>query len=333
MTREDFINQSGLALTAFALPFPLSAFTKHNRMTNKTNFEVIIIGGSYAGLSAAMSLGRSLRNVLIIDNGFPCNRQTPHSHNFLTQDGKTPNEIATIAKQEVEKYGTIKFHQGLALSAIKTTNGYEITTDTNDKFTGKKLILATGIKDVLPEIKGFSECWGITIIHCPYCHGYEHRNQNTAIIGNGPKAFHLASMVNNLTSKVTLLTNGKADFSVEQIDKLSHQQIKIVESEIVEIENENGHIQNVNFKNNSQLSFDIAYGVVTFLQQSEIPISLGCELTEHGYIKINPLQCTNVDGVFACGDNSNMMRSVANAVNSGNITGAIVNGGLVQETF
>lgn len=333
MTREDFIKQSGLALTALALPFPLSAFTKHNHMTDKTNFEVIIIGGSYAGLSSAMSLGRSLRNVLIIDNGFPCNRQTPHSHNFLTQDGKTPKEISAIAKQEVEKYETVKFYKGLATSATKTKNGFEITTETNDKYTAKKLIFATGIKDILPEIKGFSECWGITIIHCPYCHGYEYRKQNTAIIGDGSKAFHLASMVNNLTNKVTLLTNGKADFSTEQIEKLSKHNIKIVESEISEIENKNGQIENVIFKDDSKLSFDVAYGVIPFLQQSEIPVSLGCELTEHGYIKINPFQGTNIDGVFACGDNSNMMRSVANAVNSGNITGAVVNGGLIQEKF
>lgn len=87
---------------------------------------------------------------------------------------------------------------------------------TNDKFVAKKLIFATGIKDTMPDIKGFSECWGISIIHCPYCHGYEHRYQNTGIIANGQKAFHLASMVNNLSDKVTILTNGKADFSSEQ---------------------------------------------------------------------------------------------------------------------
>ena len=104
-------------------------------MTDTKGFDVIIIGGSYAGLSAAMALGRSLRNVLIVDSGFPCNRQTPRSHNFLTQDGKTPKEISTLAKQQVEKYETVKFHNGFAISATKTANGFEIITDTNDKFT------------------------------------------------------------------------------------------------------------------------------------------------------------------------------------------------------
>ena len=329
--RRNFIQQSSMALTALA--FPLTAFTKNNNMTNNRKLDVIVIGGSYAGLSSAMALGRSLRNVLIIDNAQPCNIQTPHSHNFLTQDGKTPKEISTRAKQDVEKYETVKFYNGLALSGVKTENGFEITTDTNDKFTAKKLIFATGIKDTMPDIKGFSECWGISIIHCPYCHGYEHRYQNTGIIANGQKAFHLASMVRNLSDKVTILTNGKADFSSEQLEKLNKHSIKIIETEILEIEHKNGQVNNIILNDGYKIPFDVTYGVIPFKQHSDIPISLGCELTEHGYIKVEGFQKTTVPNVFACGDNSIMMRSVANAVSSGNIAGAVANGELVQEQF
>jgi thioredoxin reductase len=332
-SRRKFIQQSSLPLTTLALPFPLTAFTKNNKMKNNKNFDVIIIGGNYAGLSSAMALGRSLRNVLIIDNGKPCNIQTPHSHNFLTQDGKTPTEISTLAKKEVEKYETIKFHKGLAISGVKTENGFEITTNTNDKFTAKKLIFATGIKDTMPDIKGFSECWGISIIHCPYCHGYEHRHQNTGIIGNGQKVFHLASMVNNLSDKVTILTNGKADFSSEQLEKLTNHNIKIIETKISEIEHKNGKLKNLIFIDDSKKSFDVAYGAIPFKQHSDIPVSLGCELTEHGYIKIVAFQKTTVPNIYVCGDNSNMMRSVANAVSSGNIAGALANGEFINEQF
>lgn len=332
-SRRRSIQQSSLALTAFSLPFSLNAFTKYNNMKNNKNFDVIIIGGSYAGLSAAMALGRSLRNVLIIDNGQPCNIQTPHSHNFLTQDGKTPMQISALAKQEVEQYQTIKFHKGLATSGVKTENGFEITTDTNDKFTAKKLIFATGIKDTMPDIKGFAECWGISIIHCPYCHGYEHRNQNTAVIANGQKAFHLASMVNNLTKKLTIFTNGKADFNAEQLEKLKKHHIAIVETKISEIEHKNGKLKNLIFNNGSKKSFDVAYGPIPFTQHSDIPVSLGCELTEQGYIKIVAFQKTTIPNIYVCGDNSNMMRSVANAVSSGNTAGAVANGELVSEQF
>src|SRR5690606_39072599 len=302
-------------------------------MTDTKDFEVIIIGGSYAGLSAAMALGRSLRIVLIIDSGLPCNKQTPHSHNFLTQDGKTPKEISILAKQQVGKYDTVRFYEGLATSGIKTANAFEITTSANDRFTAKKLIFATGIKDVMPDTKGFAECWGISIIHCPYCHGYEYRNQKTGIIANGAKAFHLASLVHNLTDKVTVLTSGKADLNSGQIEKLDKNNIKIIETQISEFENQNGHIQNVVFIDGAEMSFDAVYAAIPFLQSSDIPISLGCELTEHGYLKVDNLQKTTVEGVYACGDNSNAMRSIANAVYSGNLAGAVVNGELTNEGF
>jgi len=302
-------------------------------MAHTNNFDVIIVGGSYAGLSAAMALGRSLRKLLIIDNGVPCNRQTPHSHNFLTQDGKTPKEISTLAKQQVEEYDTVKFHEGLATIGTKTPNGFEITTDTNDKFTGKKLIFATGIKDIMPDIKGFAECWGISIIHCPYCHGYEYKKQKTAIFANGARAYHIASLVNNLTNDLTILTTEKADFTSEQKDKLNKHNIKVIETKILEFENKNGHLQNVIFEDRSKISFDAVYAAIPFLQHSEIPVSLGCELTEHGYIKVDASQKTTVQGVYACGDNTNMLRSVANAVYSGNLTGAVVNGELTNEQF
>ncbi len=131
-------------------------------MENK-NLDVIIIGGSYSGLSAGMSLGRSLRNVLIIDNGKPCNRQTPHSHNFVTHDGKTPAEIAKLAKEDVEKYDTVQFYNGTVVKTAKTTEGFEIQTSSGEKFNTKKLILASGVKDIMPDIPGFAECWGFLL--------------------------------------------------------------------------------------------------------------------------------------------------------------------------
>lgn len=176
MTRREIIKLFGVSGLVLALPKPLSLFAKYNNM-DKNEFEVIIIGGSYSGLSAAMALGRSLRKTLIIDSGKPCNRQTPHSHNFLTQDGSTPQEISTIAKQQVLNYDTIRFYEGLAISGKKIAEGYEVTTSNQDVFRAKKLVFALGIKDLMPNIKGFSECWGISVVHCPYCHGYEIRNK------------------------------------------------------------------------------------------------------------------------------------------------------------
>jgi thioredoxin reductase len=302
-------------------------------MKQQNPFDVIIVGGSYAGLSAAMSLGRSLRKVLIIDNGKPCNIQTPHSHNFLTQDGKAPKEISTIARGQVEKYDTVEFYEGLATKGKKTEDGFEITTEKGEKFEAKKLIFATGIVDDIPNIKGFSECWGISLIHCPYCHGYEFKNKKTGIIANGERGFHISSLVNNLTKDITIFTRGKADFAEEQIRKLEKNNIKIIETEIDEIQHQNGNIETLILSDGEKLNFEAVYGAFHFKQHSDIPGSLGCEFTEHGHIKIDNKQNTTVSGVYACGDNSCAIRSVANAVHTGNLTGAMVNMELTNEGF
>ncbi|WP_405611067.1 NAD(P)/FAD-dependent oxidoreductase [Polaribacter sp. Asnod1-A03] len=301
-------------------------------MDNK-KFEVIIVGGSYAGLSAAMSLGRSLRKTLVIDAGKPCNRQTPHSHNFLTQDGSAPKEISEISKSQVSEYDSIKFYNGFAISGKRIEKSFEITTSNGDTFTSEKLVFATGIKDIMPDIKGFSECWGISVVHCPYCHGYEIRNKKTAIIANGERAFHLTSLVYNLTKEITIITSRIADFDKDQLKKLEQKNIKIIEKEISEIEHKKGQIEKVAFKDGSTENFDCAYAAISFEQNSKIPKELGCKLTENGHIEVSSMQRTTEEGIYVCGDNSIMMRSVALAVSSGNITGAVINNELAQEAF
>lgn len=302
-------------------------------MKQENTFDVIIVGGSYAGLSAGMSLGRSLRKVLIIDNEKPCNIQTPHSHNFLTQDGKTPKEISTLAKEQVKKYDTVEFHNGLAIEGKKTENGFEITTKRGEIFNAKKLIFATGIVDEVPSIKGFWDCWGISLIHCPYCHGYEFKTKKTGIIANGERGFHIASLVNNLTDEITLFTRGKADFTEEQFQKLKQNKIDIIETEIQEIKHQNGYVEKLILSDGQELDFEAVYGAFSFHQHSDIPESLGCEMTEMGHITIDQFQKTNVAGLYVCGDNSNPMRSVANAVYTGNLAGAMVNAELTKESF
>ncbi|MFY1047353.1 NAD(P)/FAD-dependent oxidoreductase [Chryseobacterium sp. GP-SGM7] len=297
------------------------------------HYEVIIIGGSYSGLSAAMALGRSLRKVLVIDSGKPCNEQTPHSHNFLTQDGKSPKEIVSLAKKQVEEYETITFYHGKAIDSKKVENGFEITTAKGETLTSKKLILATGITDEIPEIKGFEECWGISLIHCPYCHGYEYKGKKTGIIANGDKAVHIASLVKNLTDDVTVITKGKGKFTEEQLQKLKNNKIEIIESGISELKHQNGIVESIIFSDGEEVKFEAVYGAFPFKQHSEIPKQLGCEFTEFGHIKVDFMQKTNIPGVFGCGDNSSMMRSVSNAVMTGNVAGAMVNMELVTDCF
>lgn len=298
----------------------------------ENNFDVIIIGGSYAGLSAGMSLGRSLRNVLIIDSGKPCNRQTPYSHNFLTQDGKTPKEISDMAKEQVMKYETITFFDGNVLRTSGNSDGFTIETTNGEKFSAKKIILASGVKDQIPDIPGFSECWGISVIHCPYCHGYEVKGKTTGILSNGTLAFEFSKLVFNLSKNLTLFTNGKSELDEQQSEKFKQNKIDIIEHEIREIVHENGQIRKVVFKDGQEKVLDALYAKIPFEQNINTD-DLQLELTEHGFIKIDHFHKTSVEGVFACGDNTTMMRSVANAVAQGNFTGAIINKELSDEGF
>lgn len=301
-------------------------------MTNKI-YDVIIIGGSYSGLAAGMALGRALRQVLIIDSGKPCNAQTPHSHNFLTQDGETPRAIAEKARQQVEKYETVSFHSGLAVRGEKTGSGFEITTESGAVFTAKKLHFATGVKDLMPDIEGAAACWGISMIHCPYCHGYEVRNEKTGILANGEMAFHFTKLITNWTKDLTVFTNGKSTLTAEQTAKLEEYGIPVIEHEIAAFDQNNGYIESVRFKDGSSAKLTAMYAKLPFAQHSDIPEKLGCAFNEQAYIQVDEFQKTSVPGIYASGDNTTPMRSVASAVATGTLAGAMLNMELVNERF
>ncbi len=333
MTRREILQQGTLALTSYILPFPLTAFSNFNQMTDNNHFDVIIIGGSYSGLSAAMSLGRALRDVLVIDSGLPCNRQTPHSHNFITQDGEKPMAISEKAKAQVLIYDTVKFLTDLAISGKKTDKGFNIRTQSGKVFSAKKLVFATGVKDIMPDIEGFAECWGITVIHCPYCHGYEVKNEKTGILANGNFAFHYAQLIRNWTKDLTIFTNGKSELTPEQTDKIKKHNIPIIEKEISSLKHQNGVVQEIIFKDNSTFELKVIYLRPPFEQHCKIPELLGCEMTDQGLIKVDSFQKTTVENVFACGDNTSPFRAVSYAVSAGNIAGAVLNNQMTEEEF
>lgn len=302
-------------------------------MTERKYYDVIIIGGSYSGLAAAMTLGRNLRNVLVIDSGKPCNEQTPHSHNFLTQDGSTPGEITRLARQQVGIYNTVDIYDGLATNGYQTERGFDIQLSTGELFAAKKLIFATGIRDEKPHIDGFAECWGISVLHCPYCHGYEVRNRKTAILGNGEYGFEFSRLISNWTSDLTLITNGQSTLTPEQTTILERHHISIIEKEIGELEHVGGQLSNVIFKDGTGTPLTAIYTKLPFEQHCRMPEYLGCELSEEGYIKIDTSHRTTIRGIYACGDNVTRMRTVANAVSMGTTTGMMVNKDLIEETF
>lgn len=298
----------------------------------KTTYDVIIVGGSYSGLSAAMSLGRALRQVLVLDDGKPCNRQTPHSHNFLTQDGETPQHIAAIAREQVSRYETIRFYKGSATEAKKTTGNFEIKTDDGSVFTARRLLFATGLKDNFPDNNGFAACWGISVLHCPYCHGYEVKGQPTGIIANGDVAFHYAQLIFNWTKKLTIYTNGKSTLTGIQEQRIKSNSIAIIEKEIASLEHEQGKLKKIVFQDQSSVPLQVVYFRPEFTQNCPLPETLGCEINEIGLLKVDSSFKTTIEGVYASGDCCSM-RTVSVAVATGTQAGAFINNDLVTEDF
>jgi len=297
------------------------------------NYDVIIIGGSYSGLSAAMALGRSLRKVLIVDGGQPANRFTPFSHNFITHDGRSPSEIASLARRQVEKYSSVQLMDGLAASVQKVGDMFLVTLKSREEYASRKVIFATGIVDLIPDIPGFLECWGKSVLHCPYCHGYEVRSARTGIIGNGDYAFEFGALISNWTNDLTIYTNGEASLSQEQASRLHAHKIGIVEDKIAALTHDEGSIKEIIFKDGHSVSIGAVYSSPKFIQHCDIPVQLGCELTNEGYIQVDASQRTSIPGVYACGDNVTRMRTVANAVSMGTTAGMAVNKELIMEDF
>lgn len=192
-------------------------------------------------------------------------------------------------------------------------------------FQSRKLVLATGIKDLLPDIKGFAACWGISVIHCPYCHGYEFKGQPTGILADSEKATHLSGLVRNLTPDLTLFEPETEAFTTRQQERVADDHVKLVHAKISEILHDKGYMRAVRLDNDTEIPLKAIYAAIPFEQHSAIPQDLGCALTETGLIEVDAHQKTSIPGVYACGDNSAGMRSIASSVYTGNLTGAVVN--------
>ena len=301
-------------------------------MNREILYDVIIIGGSYAGLSAAMALGRSMRSVLIIDSGKPCNNTSPAAHNLLGYDGCSPALLNSLSREQVLKYPTIMLTEATAVRASGIAGRFNIETEDGQTFISKKLLFATGIYDEMPAIEGFADCWGVSVLHCPYCHGFEIKGEKTAIIASGNSAFEFAEMISHWTNDLCILTNGPSGLDDEQQELLWHKKIVVNESEIVRLEHQQGYLDCIVLRDGTQIAARAAYSRPFMKQQSELPAEMGCEFHSI-HIQVDHYQRTSVPGVFAAGDNCSALRSLSNAISAGSIAGAYMNKELVQEQF
>lgn len=302
-------------------------------MQADTPYDVLIIGGSHAGLAAALTLGRAMRQVLVLDSGAPCNRFSHQSHNFPTHDGRPSDEIRALARAELAQYPTVQFRDGFAVAASQQAHGFSVRTQDGTTFQAQKLILATGIRDIMPALPGFAECWGRTILHCPYCHGYEVRGKATAVRGNGEGGFELARLISHWTDDLRLLTDGPSTLTDEQVAKLAQHGITVVQDPIQALHHTDGQLNAIAFQGGQSVRADVLYTHLLFTHTSNITLQLGCGFTPEGHVQVDDWQRTTVPGVYACGDCTTMLRTVSNAVMTGTKAAAILNREMIAEAF
>jgi thioredoxin reductase len=233
----------------------------------------------------------------------------------------------------VLKYNTVRFHNGLATRATRKDNGFTLETEAGEYFHTRKLLFATGITDLMPDITGFAACWGISVLHCPYCHGYEVRQQPLGVLANGDIGFEFTKFIHHWSNNLVLFTHGKSALTTEQTSKLAHHNIAVIEKEIKAIDHNNGYISNIRFTDETTHPLTAVFARVGFKQHCPLPQELGCALTEQGFLQIDDFQRTTIPGVYAAGDNTTMLRSVSGAIASGTKAGAMLNKDLIDEDF
>ncbi|WP_261989951.1 NAD(P)/FAD-dependent oxidoreductase [Hymenobacter puniceus] len=294
-------------------------------------YDVVIVGGSYAGLSAALLLGRSMRRVLVIDNQQPANRQTPHSHSFLTQDGAAPAQLAAVAREQVARYPTVAFQTDTVVAARTEAVGFEVQMAGGANVKTRKLLLATGVVDELLPIPGLAECWGISVLHCPYCHGYEVRGQQLGLLANGDVAAELVALIRNWSRQLTVFTNGPAIFTPEQQALLKAHEVPVVETPVVSVAHAAGYLTALRTADEQLHPLDAVFARFSTRLPGTLAQQLGCTLTATGHIQVTEFGETGVTNLYAAGDATTPMRQVAAAVAQGAKAGAWLNRELIGE--
>ncbi|MEM5314619.1 NAD(P)/FAD-dependent oxidoreductase [Paraburkholderia sp. JHI869] len=270
------------------------------------HYDVIVIGGSFAGLSAAMQLARARRHVLVLDSRSPRNRFAPHSHGFLGQDGKAPAEIIDEATAQLAAYPTAHIASGEARTAERADDRFIVTRSDGSTSSADRLILATGVRDELPSLPGLAERWGISVLHCPYCHGYEVADKRLGVLATHALSIHQAMLVPDW-GPTTWFTQGIVEPSPEETALLEARSVRIERAPVVEVLGNGPDMTGLRLADGRIVEIDALFVGPGTQMASGLAEQLGCEFDEGPVgpvIRVDSLKQTSVPGVFAAGDAS-----------------------------
>ena len=314
-------------------------------MSENENYDVVVVGGSAAGLNGALALARSRRSVLVVDAGDPRNAPAGHVHNFLSRDGTPPSELYAAGRAEVRRYGgRVEAGRVTALARDGERFGVRIGAETGARIgdrtvAARRLLVATGVRDVLPDVPGLAARWGIDVLHCPYCHGWEVRDQRIGIVSTGPAAVHQALLFQQLSPHVTLLRHTGPAPDAEQRGQLAALGVAVAEGEVERVEADANGLTGVRLAGRGHLALDAIVVAPRYQARAELLEPLGLKpaevmMGEHPVgtrIEADRTGLTAVPGVWVAGNLTDPQAQLIAAATSGLMAGAAINFDLVNE--
>lgn len=294
------------------------------------SYDAVVVGGGPAGLSAALALGRATRSVLLAACGPVRNSPAHAAHNVFTRDGTVPGELLRIGREQLTPYGVV-IRDECATDVRPIDSGYAVALE-GGEVRARGIVLAIGVRDVLPDIPGFQELWGTGVFHCPYCHGWELTGLPLAIYARGDAALQLATLIRGWTDDLILFTDGPPDLTTAELDRIRSSGVVIREETVERLAGSHGLAAVILNSGESIARAGLFIGPKQELR-SDLPHRIGCAISAHGRVEADALGRTTVPRIFVAGDAGPGQQSVISAAASGMMAGAGLNHELLAEDF
>jgi thioredoxin reductase len=295
-------------------------------------YDVVVVGAGPAGLSAALVLGRCRRSVLVCDNGHPRNEASLAMHSFLTRDGMPPLEFLRLAREQLAPYTTVELRDVTVTDARCIEHGrFETTLENGEIVRSRKLLIATGVRDNLPEIEGMRALYGRSVFHCPYCDGWEVRDEPLAVYGKGERGYGLSLELTAWSRDILLCTDGPPGIEPEKIERLQRNGIALREDRVLRLEGQDGILQRVVFADGPPAARRALFFTTGQYQQSALTIRLGCEFNDKGTVRTGQYETTHLPGLYVAGDASRAVQWVVVAAAEGAEAAFAINTDLIKE--
>ena len=293
-------------------------------------YDVVVIGGGAAGLSAALVLARARRTVAVVDAGAPRNAPAAHMQGFLSRDGLPPQDLLALGRDEVTSYGGTLIDGSVAAATRCADSGFEVRLDNGSVLTARRLLVATGLHDVLPDIPGVRERWGRDLLHCPYCHGYEVRDQPLGVLGGTDEAVQHAQLIRQWSSDVVLFPHTDT-LTAQQREQLAAREIGVVEGTVQRLLVEDDQLTGVELEQGRVVRRAAVFVRPRFVPSTDLLVSLGCDLDDDGWVRTDAVGRTTVPGVSVAGNVANPRAQVITAAGEGSSAAIALNADLVDD--